>query len=65
MTRCDYCEQVWEHNFFCKKCSGLTWIEDDESWQFLSVCENCCDCYLRKAPKAKSLLQVDGIRPPF
>ena len=50
---CDSCEEEWEEEFKCDKCSGLHYVpeydengfdEDGANW-LLSTCFNCCNCH--------------------
>lgn len=61
---CDVCDEEWEVDFFCDRCSHRgefvevlrpsSWdvgygseMEWDVEWLYMSICLNCCDCYLR------------------
>ena len=50
---CDSCEENWEQEFKCDKCSGLHYVpeydengfDEDGANCLLSTCLNCCSCH--------------------
>lgn len=46
---CTCCEEEWEEEFFCDKCSGWQDEPDDIGNDlYVDVCLNCCDCHYRE-----------------
>ena len=49
---CDCCDEEWEIEFMCEKCSNRMEAITDEcgfevDYARADVCGNCCDCHLR------------------